>query len=51
MNLALFDFDGTITNKDMYTSFLKFSVTKIRFVFVAVLFYSYTKLAGYQVIF
>ena len=25
MNLALFDFDGTITNADMYTKFIRFS--------------------------
>lgn len=30
MNLALFDFDGTITNTDMYTKFLYFSGTKQR---------------------
>jgi len=28
MNLALFDFDGTITNKDTFTAFLHFAVTK-----------------------
>lgn len=30
MNIALFDFDGTITNADMYTKFLRFSGTKRR---------------------
>lgn len=30
MNLALFDFDGTITHADMYTKFLHFSGTKRR---------------------
>lgn len=30
MNIALFDFDGTITNADMYTKFLHFSGTKRR---------------------
>lgn len=30
MNLALFDFDGTITHADMYTKFLYFSGTKRR---------------------
>lgn len=30
MNIALFDFDGTITNSDMYTKFLRFSGTKRR---------------------
>jgi len=30
LNIALFDFDGTITNTDMYTKFLHFSGTKRR---------------------
>ena len=30
MNLALFDFDGTITNEDMYTKFLYYSATRYR---------------------
>ncbi len=30
MNLALFDFDGTITTEDTYTKFLLFSVSKVR---------------------
>lgn len=30
MNIALFDFDGTITNADMYTKFLHFSGAKRR---------------------
>ena len=30
MNLALFDFDGTITDADMYTKFLHYSGTKPR---------------------
>nr|WP_086938927.1 HAD-IB family hydrolase [Thaumasiovibrio occultus] len=30
MNIALFDFDGTITNADMFTQFLNFSATKRR---------------------
>ncbi|SBS34987.1 haloacid dehalogenase-like hydrolase [Marinomonas spartinae] len=30
MNIALFDFDGTITNADMYTKFLHFSGTRRR---------------------
>jgi hypothetical protein len=30
LNLALFDFDGTITHADMYTKFLHFSGTKRR---------------------
>lgn len=30
MKLALFDFDGTITNADMYTKFLHFSATRRR---------------------
>ena len=29
-NLALFDFDGTLTDADMFTIFLKFSATKKR---------------------
>ena len=28
MNLALFDFDGTITNKDTFTAFIYFAVSK-----------------------
>ena len=31
MNLALFDFDGTITKKDMFTGFIHFSTSKKRF--------------------
>lgn len=30
LNIALFDFDGTITNADMYSKFLHFSATKKR---------------------
>jgi HAD superfamily hydrolase (TIGR01490 family) len=30
VNLALFDFDGTITDKDMYTKFLHYSASKRR---------------------
>lgn len=30
LNIALFDFDGTITNADMYTKFLHFSGTRRR---------------------
>ncbi|WP_434359270.1 HAD-IB family hydrolase [Parasalinivibrio latis] len=30
MNLALFDFDGTVTTEDTYTKFLFFSVSKVR---------------------
>lgn len=30
MNLALFDFDGTITNKDMFTGFIFYSVKRKR---------------------
>lgn len=30
MNIALFDFDGTITNTDMYTKFLHYSATRRR---------------------
>jgi len=30
LNIALFDFDGTITNADMYTKFLHFSATNRR---------------------
>lgn len=32
MNLALFDFDGTITSEDTYTKFIFFSTPKLRFV-------------------
>ncbi|WP_108945763.1 HAD family hydrolase [Shewanella halifaxensis] len=32
MNLALFDFDGTLTNKDMFTRFILFSATPARLV-------------------
>ena len=32
MNLALFDFDGTITNRDTFSSFLRFAVRKHRIV-------------------
>lgn len=31
MNLALFDFDGTITTCDTFTPFMKFSIPKLRF--------------------
>lgn len=37
MNIALFDFDGTITNADMYTKFLHFSGTKLRALLAKVL--------------
>ncbi|MCB2383499.1 HAD-IB family hydrolase [Shewanella sp. SR1] len=30
MNLALFDFDGTITDADMYTKFIRFTASKRR---------------------
>ena len=30
MNLALFDFDGTITTKEMFTDFIHFSISKKR---------------------
>lgn len=30
MNLALFDFDGTITDKDMYTGFIRFAIDRRR---------------------
>lgn len=30
MNLALFDFDGTITTKEMFTDFIHFSISKRR---------------------
>lgn len=33
MNLALFDFDGTITDADIYSKFIRYSATKTRFVF------------------
>lgn len=32
MNLALFDFDGTITNQDAYTEFLFFATPKPRLI-------------------
>ena len=32
MNLALFDFDGTITNRDTFSSFLRFAVRRHRIV-------------------
>lgn len=32
MNLALFDFDGTITNQDTYTEFLKYSLPRKKLV-------------------
>jgi phosphatidylglycerophosphatase C len=37
MNLALFDFDGTITRNDTWTGFLRFSATPRRIVAVSVL--------------
>lgn len=37
MNLALFDFDGTITHADMYTKFLHFSGTKRRAILAKVI--------------
>lgn len=37
MNIALFDFDGTITNADMYSKFLHFSATKKRAILAKVL--------------
>ncbi len=39
MNIALFDFDGTITNNDNYTRFLKYSGSKTRktLIFVPIL--------------
>lgn len=30
MNLALFDFDGTITSEDTYTKFIFYSTPKVR---------------------
>ena len=36
MNLALFDFDGTITRTDTWTEFLRFSATRRRLVAAAV---------------
>ncbi|MEW6992571.1 HAD family hydrolase [Colwelliaceae bacterium 6441] len=30
MNIALFDFDGTITNEDTYTKFIFYSTSKVR---------------------
>ncbi len=33
MNIALFDFDGTITNRDMFTDFLYFAISKKRLFF------------------
>lgn len=36
MNIALFDFDGTITHEDMYTKFLFFSATKSRTLVAAI---------------
>lgn len=47
MNLALFDFDGTITDADMYTKFIRFSVSKRRLMLGSLLlspFYLYYKL-------
>lgn len=32
MNLALFDFDGTITTADTFTNFLRFAVRRHRLV-------------------
>jgi len=32
VNLALFDFDGTITNADMYSKFLRYSTTGARLI-------------------
>lgn len=37
MNLALFDFDGTITHNDTWTPFLRFSATRPRIVAATVL--------------
>jgi len=37
MNLALFDFDGTITSRDSFTAFIKFSSSRARFVFGCIL--------------
>ena len=37
MNLALFDFDGTITHGDTWTPFLRYSVTRTRLAFATVL--------------
>jgi len=37
MNLALFDFDGTITRSDTWTAFLRFSATRPRIVAATVL--------------
>ncbi len=31
MNLALFDFDGTITNRDTFTAFLHLSYLEVAF--------------------
>ncbi|HET7218768.1 MAG TPA: HAD family hydrolase [Vicinamibacterales bacterium] len=38
MNLALFDFDGTITRSDTWTPFLRYSATRPRLVAASVLF-------------
>ena len=37
MNIALFDFDGTITSKDSFAPFIRFAVTPTRAVFGALL--------------
>ena len=37
MNLALFDFDGTITNKDTFTDFIYFAVDRKRLIIGKVL--------------
>ena len=37
LRLALFDFDGTITNKDSWTAFLRFSATRQRLVAATIL--------------
>jgi hypothetical protein len=37
MNLALFDFDGTITERDTFSSFLRFAVRRHRIVLGALL--------------
>jgi len=39
MNLALFDFDGTITNNDNYTMFLKYSCSRMRLVVGSVMLF------------
>lgn len=46
MNLALFDFDGTITSKAMFADFMRFAVSRRRWMMGAVVFAP--MLAGYK---